>query len=172
MMNIAQLAGPIIGGALYEAGGFKLPFFIMGCIQTVMAFATFPFLPDYDESFYDKGSMKPVSFKSILSIPSVWVPFCTFIVSTLANGFLSINLEPQVLRKLGLKPVLIGVYFGLKDGANSLASPIWGFLCDRRGSVKLCLLISTLFGATSIFLLGPFPYMHIDRYATSAVLST
>nr|CAG4644868.1 EOG090X07SU [Leptodora kindtii] len=121
MMNIAQLAGPIIGGALYEAGGFKLPFFIMGCIQT------------------------PVSFKSILSIPSVWVPFCT---------------------KLGLKPVLIGVYFGLKDGANSLASPIWGFLCDRRGSVKLCLLISTLFGATSIFLLGPFPYMHIDRNLT------
>ena len=51
MMNIAQLAGPIIGGALYEIGGFKMPFIIMGCIQTVMAFITYPFLPDYDRKF-------------------------------------------------------------------------------------------------------------------------
>ena len=48
MMNIAQLAGPIVGGALYEAGGFKTPFILMGGIQTIMAFATLPFLPDYD----------------------------------------------------------------------------------------------------------------------------
>ena len=47
-MNIAQLAGPIVGGALYEIGGFKMPFILMGSIQTVMAFITYPFLPDYD----------------------------------------------------------------------------------------------------------------------------
>lgn len=47
-MNIAQLAGPIVGGALYEVGGFKTPFILMGGIQTVMAFVTLPFLPDYD----------------------------------------------------------------------------------------------------------------------------
>ena len=48
MMNIAQLAGPIVGGLLYEIGGFKMPFILMGCIQTVMAFIAYPFLPDYD----------------------------------------------------------------------------------------------------------------------------
>lgn len=47
-MNIAQLAGPIVGGLLYEIGGFKMPFILMGCIQTVMAFIAYPFLPDYD----------------------------------------------------------------------------------------------------------------------------
>ena len=51
-MNIAQLAGPIIGGALYEVGGFKMPFIIMGSIQTVMAFIALPLLPDYDSKFY------------------------------------------------------------------------------------------------------------------------
>ena len=52
VMNIAQLAGPIIGGALYEVGGFKMPFIIMGSIQTVMAFIALPLLPDYDSKFY------------------------------------------------------------------------------------------------------------------------
>lgn len=47
-MNIAQLAGPIVGGALYEIGGFKTPFILMGGIQTIMAFIALPFLPDYD----------------------------------------------------------------------------------------------------------------------------
>lgn len=47
-MNIAQLAGPIVGGALYEVGGFKTPFILMGGIQTIMAFIALPFLPDYD----------------------------------------------------------------------------------------------------------------------------
>jgi MFS family permease len=48
MMNIAQLAGPIVGGALLEVGGFKTPFILMGGIQTIMAFIALPFLPDYD----------------------------------------------------------------------------------------------------------------------------
>ncbi len=70
-MNIAQLAGPIVGGALYEAGGFKTPFILMGGIQTIMAFVTLPFLPDYDGD-----SIKPLSpfdfhNLSILSVPSV-----------------------------------------------------------------------------------------------------
>jgi hypothetical protein len=51
MMNIAQLAGPIVGGALYEVGGFKTPFILMGGIQTIMAFIALPFLPDYDGGF-------------------------------------------------------------------------------------------------------------------------
>ena len=38
MMNIAQLAGPIVRGALLEVGGVKTPFILMGGIQTIMEF--------------------------------------------------------------------------------------------------------------------------------------
>lgn len=38
----------------------------------------------------------------------------------------------QVLRHFELRPVLVGLIFGLKDGANSIASPIWGILCDKN----------------------------------------
>nr|CAH0099541.1 unnamed protein product [Daphnia galeata] len=75
MMNIAQLAGPIVGGALLEVGGVKTPFILMGGIQTIMAFIALPFLPDYDVSQYDEGSTKSQSPLSILCIPSIWIPF-------------------------------------------------------------------------------------------------
>ena len=38
-----------------------------------------------------------VSVCGVLSIPTVWFSFTAFIVATACNGFLSINLEPQVL---------------------------------------------------------------------------
>ena len=37
----------------------------------------------------------------------------------------------QVLRRFELSPFYVGVIFGLKDGANSIASPVWGYLCDK-----------------------------------------
>ena len=38
-----------------------------------------------------------VSVCAMLSIPTVWFSFAAFIIATACNGFLSINLEPQVL---------------------------------------------------------------------------
>ena len=35
-MNLGQLLGPLVGGALYEYGGFYLPFVTMGALQATM----------------------------------------------------------------------------------------------------------------------------------------
>ena len=50
----------------------------------------------------------------------------------------------------------MGVIFGLKDGANSIASPVWGYLCDksRKRTVKPYIIGSAALAATSFFLLG------------------
>ena len=37
-MNIAQLLGPLVGGALHQAGGFYLPFVTMGSLQFSVGF--------------------------------------------------------------------------------------------------------------------------------------
>jgi hypothetical protein len=45
-MNIAQMCGPSIGGALYGIGGFYVPFVVMGSVQMAMAFISIPLLPE------------------------------------------------------------------------------------------------------------------------------
>lgn len=45
-MNLAQLFGPSIGGAIYGAGGFYAPFVVMGAVQITMSLISIPFLPE------------------------------------------------------------------------------------------------------------------------------
>lgn len=45
-MNVAQLIGPVLGGALIEQGGFQLPFLVTGSIQMFMTCLCFLVPPD------------------------------------------------------------------------------------------------------------------------------
>ena len=49
---------------------------------------------------------KSISILQILSIPTIWFSFVTFIVATMCNGFLSINLEPKVSNKHYIEVVI------------------------------------------------------------------
>jgi len=168
VMNVAQLGGPVIGGMLYEAGGFFCPFVIMGCLQVVLAVSSVCIMPPPDcedeeicEHDHRKKKNKVSVFK-MLCIPTIWFSFVAFIIATMCNGFLSINLEPQVLRHFNFGPIYIGLLFGLKDGANSIASPFWGWICDRnKKSVKPYLIVSSILVAASFFLVGAGTFLGI-----------
>ena len=163
VMNIAQLGGPVVGGILYEVGGFFCPFAIMGAIQVVLSLASICIMPppdceEDDEDTCDhvhKKRKNGVSVFKMLCIPTIWFSFGAFIIATMCNGFLSINLEPQVLRHFKFSPIYIGLLFGLKDGANSIASPFWGWMCDgNKKSVKPYLIVGSILAAASFFLVG------------------
>jgi len=163
VMNVAQLGGPALGGLMYEAGGFFCPFVIMGSIQVLIAGISTIIMPmpeqeeeGEDDCQHDHRKKKnKVSVLKMLCIPTIWFSFAAFIVATMCNGFLSLNLEPQVLRGFSFSPFYVGLLFGLKDGANSLASPFWGWICDRnKKSVKPYLIISSVLVAGSFFLMG------------------
>jgi len=112
-----------------------------------------------------------VSVLKMLCIPTVWFSFGAFIVATMCNGFLSLNLEPQVLRGFNFTPFYVGLLFGLKDGANSLASPIWGWICDRnKKSVKPFLIIGAFLVAGSFFLMGASSFIGLNFQLTVPLL--
>jgi len=163
VMNVTQLFGPLMGGVLHEAGGFFLPFAVMGGFQIILAFLSVSLMPpplnddseDEDREYGHSKKKNKLSVCKILSIPTIWFSFVAFIIATMCNGFISVNLEPEVLRQFQLSPIYIGLVFGLKDGANSIASPIWGFVCDNnKKSVKPYLIVSAILVAVSFLILG------------------
>ena len=162
VMNVTQLVGPVFGGVLHEIGGFFFPFVIMGSFQVVLALSCIFVMPPpyFEEEQYENNRRKKekkVSVFNMLSIPTIWFSFVAFIIATMCNGFLSVNLEPEVLRQFGLSPIYIGLIFGLKDGANSIASPVWGWICDsNKKSVKPYLIGSSVLVTASFLLLGRF----------------
>ena len=176
VMNVTQLFGPLMGGVLHEAGGFYLPFAVMGGFQIILAFLSVSLMPpplndDSEEDDRDYGHSKKknkLSVCKILSIPTIWFSFVAFIIATMCNGFISVNLEPEVLRQFQLSPIYIGLVFGLKDGANSIASPIWGFVCDNnKKSVKPYLIVSAILVAVSFLILGQY-LVYCKRYVDSS----
>ena len=166
VMNVTQLVGPVFGGVLHEIGGFFFPFVIMGSFQVVLALSCIFVMPPpyFEEEQYENNRRKKekkVSVFNMLSIPTIWFSFGAFIIATMCNGFLSVNLEPEVLRQFSLSPIYIGLIFGLKDGANSIASPVWGWICDsNKKSVKPYLIGSSVLVTASFLLLGRFSAVH------------
>ncbi|XP_045594273.1 MFS-type transporter SLC18B1 [Procambarus clarkii] len=169
-MNLAQMFGPVVGGALLQVGGFKLPFIVMGTVQMSMTLIALYCLPYYCEE-EESEKCEEVKIWKVFAIKGIWISFITFIFSTMSNGFLSITLEPQVLRKYHLSPLYVGLLFGLKDGANSLASPFWGYMCDRYDRVKIFIFFSSCLAFVSFFLLGPFPGVPITRTLSVVIVA-
>jgi len=181
-MNFAQLLGPSLGGAIYELDGFYLPFVTMGGVQVLMGIFLILALPDAIENNAQRGNSqasspdgspaKEVTIRNVLRIPTIWFSFLTFVVATMCNGFLSINLEPKLLRHFDLSPVYVGLIFGLKDGANSLLSPVWGLICDRAGrkSVKPYVIFSAFLVGCSFFLMGAGAFIGIPVEKSMEVL--
>jgi len=159
-MNLAQLGGPMIGGALYDWGGFHTPFMVMGGIQVAIAWLVLCLMPEPETDLPEKIEPQEkkkgkVSVLKMLKIPTIWFSFASFIIATMCNGFLSINLEPQVLRRFHMNQFTVGVIFGLKDGANSFGSPFWGWMCDKwKQSVKVVLVVNAVLVAMSFLILG------------------
>ena len=159
VMNVTQLFGPVVGGVLHEAAGFYLPFVVMGGLQVILGLCSIFMMPpphySEEKSNFSHKKKAKLSIVGILKIPTIWFSFSAFIIATMCNGFISVNLEPQVLRQFQLSPIYIGLVFGLKDGANSIASPVWGFICDSaKKSVKPYLIGSSVLVAVSFLLLG------------------
>uniref|UniRef100_T1J667 Major facilitator superfamily (MFS) profile domain-containing protein n=1 Tax=Strigamia maritima TaxID=126957 RepID=T1J667_STRMM len=101
--GIGLTVGPTIGGLLYQAGGFCLPFVSMGgllfattVINTLMLFPT-------NEQYIN--SVKSKNMLHALSIPSVTLSLTSAGISALSIGFFETTLEPH-LRQKYLKPII------------------------------------------------------------------
>merc|ERR1719221_1831489 len=77
VMNVTQLFGPLIGGVMHEAGGFCLPFAVMGAFQVVLAFLSVflmprPFFPEDSRDYGPSKKKNKLTVSKILRIPTIW----------------------------------------------------------------------------------------------------
>lgn len=46
--GLGYTAGPVIGGVLYEYGGFQLPFFVLGALLVLATIVSFFLIEEFD----------------------------------------------------------------------------------------------------------------------------
>ena len=164
--GMGQFAGPTVGGALYEIGGYRLPFIVLGVVLvfvTGMSMAILPMDPVIEED--DEGNSKKNTQPSMLAalkVPAIAFFAVSIIFESFNSGFLQATLEPH-LRQLQLSPLKMGFMFVLNGGAYALTAPLWGILSDKfKVPARVLVFIGAILVSISFLLVGPAPFIPLE----------
>jgi len=171
--GIGEIVGPVVGGALYEIGGFTLPFAVMGSILFISAIFIFFVLP---ESPRIETSENRPSMWEALSKPAIVIALFKVGTAAASIGFLQTTLEPHLhdLKVNGklLTSFQIGALFMCVGGTYGISLPVWGKACDSnmtRNSPKFVELIGAILIAIGFLILGPFKYLPFKKSLGSII---
>ncbi|XP_078503153.1 MFS-type transporter SLC18B1-like isoform X2 [Lissotriton helveticus] len=154
--GLGLVLGPPIGGILYQAFGYEIPFIAVGSAVLFMVPLNMFFLPRYD------GVPTRDSFWRLFTLPKIAL-MCLILTSmTSCIGFLDPTLSIFVNEKFHLT-VSHGslVFLGLAL-PYVLSPPLIGFICDKKPVLQKWFIVIGCLGTAACFaLLGPAPFLHI-----------
>ncbi|KAG5883594.1 hypothetical protein JTB14_004788 [Gonioctena quinquepunctata] len=156
--GLGLIVGPTVGGALYQAGGYTLPFAVMGSTLFLSAILTAFVLPKHDPEMDKEAG--PSMLKA-LKIPGVLLSALSIVVTSMSIGFLQASLEPH-LRSFHLKPIFLGLMFIINGGVYAMVAPVFGWLCDKFCHPKVITVIGAVLVAAGFCLIGPAPFIPVQ----------
>ncbi|XP_073244093.1 MFS-type transporter SLC18B1-like [Porites lutea] len=152
--GLGFMLGPPLGGVLYSAGGFKLPFIVMGSLLLSILPVVLIILPRDENVFREKKG----SLIQAAKIPGVAVIGFCILVSGIILSFLDPTFAPY-MKKFGLGPSKVGLLFLLVAGSYAISAPVVGWICDKTGKTRLVMLLGVLFVIIGILMLAPAPFL-------------
>ncbi|XP_042900599.1 MFS-type transporter SLC18B1 isoform X2 [Parasteatoda tepidariorum] len=158
-LGVANILGPVLGGALYELGGFQLPFFCIGTVILIDAVVIMFLLPEAE-----RKEKQPTKFRNIFKVwmkPKILIfAFSIFSTSSFI-GYMVVGLEPHT-RQTDLSKFYIGLLFSSCGLIYAISSPFWGWLHDRMCRSTVINLVGSIFFITAVLLVGPVPFIPLE----------
>ncbi|CAH3114199.1 unnamed protein product [Porites lobata] len=147
--------GPALGGFLYSAGGFKLPFIVMGCamISTIPAIAAL-----LQKQAVEETREESTSFFKALRIPGVFMSALSFVIIGCSFGYLEPIFEPH-MKQLGENSAQIGLMFLLYSAVYAALAPAIGWLGDKTKWYRGFLILGFTGFGIGYLMLGPAPFL-------------
>lgn len=166
-----QLIGPVFGGVIADAFGYRIPFYIFGCL---MLMATVITIVGVKEKFtpIDKNSQlaKKSAFAGVKNVHVVWAMIISSMLIQAAtnsiNPIISLFVKELLTTHYNLA-LTSGIIAALPGIATLIAAPRFGSLGDHIGPQKVLiagLLLSGVvflptFFVTTVLMLGVFRFM-------------
>ncbi|KAI1305388.1 MFS-type transporter SLC18B1 [Halotydeus destructor] len=155
--GLGLILGPTVGGALYQLGGYWLPFVSLGTFMLLGAIITSLSLPDTTTQTRG-GSGNLTSFVKDFNII-----LDAMAIATSLNfiGFNAATLEPH-LRQFELTPLTTGSIFVVTGAVYALTSPLFGKLCDMGYDEKTICLMGCCLCVIGSLIIGPLPWFDLE----------
>ncbi|XP_055455368.1 MFS-type transporter SLC18B1 isoform X2 [Psammomys obesus] len=163
--GLGLIAGPPLGGFLYESFGYEVPFILLGCIVLLLIPLNLCILPSYESDPCEQ------SFWKLVTLPKVRL--IAFVIISLSScfGFLDPVLSLFVMEKFSLSAGYVGLVFLGLSLSYTISSPMFGLLSDKMPNLrKWFLVFGNLITAGCYMLLGPVPIFHMKSQLWLLVL--
>jgi MFS family permease len=144
--GLGYMIGPPLGGFLFSAGGFAMPFIVLGFAVAPAAMLLYSYMPP-DAYRNAKGEEKAdVSMRTLLRNPQVMVIAAAAMLANSDYAFLEPTLGDHAARMgLASTPDAIGMLFSVAMTSYTLSCPVRRSLSIRRPlgcPLALCSLLS------------------------------
>ncbi|XP_046858315.1 MFS-type transporter SLC18B1-like [Xenia sp. Carnegie-2017] len=158
--GIGLTIGPLLGGFLYEFGGFGLPFFVLAGLLLVslpIVVCTLPHVSEESSSKDEDIETKPSLWK-FLKIIAFDVILLSIVFGGMAIGVVEPTLAPHMKAKFKIhSSTKTGLLFFTLCGCYALFAPLFGWIADKTNA-RVVMTLGSLVAGISFLLLGPVPF--------------
>jgi len=167
LFGLGMMAGPFVGGVLYEYGGFYLPFVVNGgsmvicSITALILFKTkLKSKPAHLSEDAKSDNIPKTKFSSLLKIPAVLYSCIVLGLSGISCTWYLPTLQPFLESEFHLDSVATGALLMVDGVTYALFTPFWGWILDAgRLSPLQTLFIGNLCIIVGYSFLGPAPFL-------------
>jgi DHA1 family solute carrier family 18 vesicular amine transporter 1/2 len=145
--TFGSVIGPIAGGFLYHAGGYKMPFLVTSALFIIDAALIFLFLPAARA-----GGRETIGFPSLLRNKSVAVLALAVALAAFSVGIIE-PLLPVRLVRYGATSIKVGIIFTVSTLVYGLSAPLVGRVTERM-PIKRVIVLGTIAMAITLPLLA------------------
>lgn len=132
--NFGFLFGPVVGGFLYDWGGYGAPFGVSAFLTVSVLIAVIVLIKEPSRG---KVSQERISLKVLLNNRILLVGCGMMLVASMGFGFIDPLLPGYFSDKFSASPTIIGWLFGAISVTSLVAQPLFGRLSDQAGRVPL-----------------------------------
>jgi MFS family permease len=166
--GLGLMIGPPLGGALFQLGGFRLPFVSLGSALLVVGIITIFVLPQQDVVRMPADH----SMFKLLRIPIVTIMGICLMSGSGSIGFIDVTLSIYLKEQYNLSPVILGLVFLVGPGVYALTAPMWGWIVDKTPRYnKIFICCGYTLGGFAFYLMGPAPFLPIPHMLWLVIVS-
>ncbi|KAI6173488.1 MFS-type transporter SLC18B1 [Aphelenchoides besseyi] len=156
--GLGYTAGPVIGGVLYDLGGFMLPFVVLGTLL-ILATVISIFLVDTAE---DEVPEETEGMIGMLKMPLIWIMVFAVVICAVSLSFFDPTLADH-LSSFNLSTTQVSLFFLLCGGLYTISAPLWGMLLDRWDICNSLMLFGSAATVIAMLFVGPSPLLGVGK---------
>ncbi|PRD29396.1 UNVERIFIED_CONTAM: MFS-type transporter SLC18B1 [Trichonephila clavipes] len=163
--SVGLAIGPVIGGILYEAGGFSLPFLVVGALLLTGTVVNMFLFTDTDDV-----PPQSISVRQLVANIDFLIDILAISVCFAMLGFNEATLEPHI-RQFQLTPTTIGAIFLISGVLDAVSAPVWGIVAEKVPNAQILIFIGGICFIVCFLVVGPVPFFNFPTSVTMVLVS-